>query len=415
MACDVQSVETLAYADGLAALSDNDFLISLAGVFLATAGIDAQAAVTAAAANGYAKLSDEALDQALLAVFTAGAFDAQTLMTQIQTEKFCALDRRDLLLGQVAAYCAGSATTAQAIQTLLAANGYLAFSHFDALRGLLAVCASSPLLGALDWAARVIQNGGPAPAAATITAITTFLTSISSIASRIYYLNVIAPDSFAALRTPLIKGVGFDPVMPGRVTGSGNFVFSVNGFASTGDAGANGTIFDTGVNCSAIPAFNVGNGGMTLYAPQNLANMPSSGNALAGVLDASITSALRIQPLTGGGLSAGSVWGAAASVAAPANRGGIFSSNRTAQGQLNLYYSNSGAAWSSIASSVAANTTAPAGSTVSFGGDHTSGIFNFCPQLISLLAIHDGFSSADGKILADAAQALRTSFGGGFL
>ncbi len=137
MACDAQTLETLAYAQGLPALSERDFLICLAGAFLASAGINAQTAVDNAAANNYAGMTDLELDQALLAVFTAPTISAQDLVTAIATQGDDKLDRRDVLLAQVAAFCANGMTTAQAIQTLLCSDGYLAFSAFDDRRAFL--------------------------------------------------------------------------------------------------------------------------------------------------------------------------------------------------------------------------------------------------------------------------------------
>lgn len=139
MACDVKTVENLLAANGYHALSNYDRLVCLAGVFGTLAGFTAQQAITQAEANKYGALSDEQLDQAFLASLSASACDAQSLATQIATQKYPSLSKIDLLLALTAAYCAGAGTTAQAEETLLAANGYFAFSKEEADKALLAV------------------------------------------------------------------------------------------------------------------------------------------------------------------------------------------------------------------------------------------------------------------------------------
>lgn len=412
MACDVQSVETLAYADGLAALSDRDFLICLAGVFLGNAGINAQTAITNAAANGYTKMSDLQLDQALLAVFTAAAIDAQTLVNTIATQKDDAIDRCDCTLAQVAAYCAGTMSTAQAIETLLCANGYHGFCRFDAIRGLLAVCSSSPLIGALDWAARVVQNGGAAPSGATITAIQTFLTSIASIRSKIYHLNVIAPDSIIAMRTPLIRDFGYGVWVPVTVGTGAPEILNTGGWQSYVDA-SNGTLYDIGVNPSLIPSFNIGNGGMSLYEPE--AVVPSFQFQLGGSITAAVP---RFQMGIDGPLILGQIYdtGSKLQIVHGGAAGGFLMCSRTAINVLTAYFANSGNAWASVGSSAVANSALPPNLNMASGGVFVVGSGYFLAnQRLSFMAVHDGLSSAEGQILFNAVQALRTSFGGGFI
>lgn len=411
MACDVQTLENLLYADGFAALSDHDFLICLAGAFLSVSGIDAQTAVTQAAANGYAKLSDLQLDQALLAVFTASAFDAQTLMNTIATQGTDALDRRDLLLAQIAAFCAGSMTTAASIEALLCANGYHAFSIFDALRALLAVCTSSSQIGALDWSARVVQNGGPAPSAATATAISTFLTSISTIRSKIKHLNVIAPDSIVAMRTPLIADYGFGVYVPIKVgTGFAETIGS-GGWRGYADA-SNGIVYDTGVVPSAVTSFTVGNGGISLCCPDN---PPTQTN---GIVTGSIVSPAGIGIVANsvaGSLTLAGVWDTINRASIATVGGAFYSGNRVAVNDMSLSWGNSGTAYAKVNTNATVNGNAPLSASIYIGGGNTNGTVALVPQSVSFYAVHDGLTLAEGTILFNAVKAIRTSFGGGFV
>lgn len=413
MACDVQTLENLLVADGFLALSDRDFLISLAGAFLSVSGIDAQTAVTNAAANGYQKLSDLQLDQALLAVFTASAYDAQTIVNTIATQGTDALDRRDLLLAQIAAFCAGSMTTAASIQALLCANGYLAFSNFDALRALLAVCTSSSQVGALDWSARVVQNGGPVPSAATSTAISTFLTSISTIRTKIKHLNVIAPDSIIAMRTPLIADYGYSVWVPHTIGAGFAETVGANGWRGYADA-SNGIVYDTGVLCSLIPTFNVGNGGISAVCPDN---PPAVNNSILtgsanGVTSGGIGFAINY---TGGLIKAG-VWTTTALISIATVGGAFYSVNRNAANDLNWSWGNSSTPYAKTATLATVNSTAPEATlTIAAGGGNTTAGYVLAPQSLSFMAVHDALTVAEGTILFNAVKALRTSFGGGFV
>lgn len=413
MACDVQTLENLLYADGFAALSDHDFLICLAGAFLSVSGIDAQTAVTQAAANGYAKLSDLQLDQALLAVFTASAFDAQTLMNTIATQGTDALDRRDLLLAQIAAFCAGSMTTAASIEALLCANGYHAFSIFDALRALLAVCTSSSQIGALDWSARVVQNGGPAPSAATATAISTFLTSISTIRSKIKHLNVIAPDSIIAMRTPLIFDYGFPMWVPHTVAAGFAETIGTGGWRGSTD-GTNGIIYDTGVLCSLIPTFNVGNGGISAVCPDN---PPVVNNAvLSGCSNGNTSGGIGFAINFTGGLIKAGIWTSSSLISIATVGGAFYSLNRNAANDLNWSWGNSSTPYAKTTTLATVNSTAPEATlTITAGGVNTIFGYALAPQSLSFMAVHDALTVAEGTILFNAVKALRTSFGGGFV
>lgn len=415
MACDVQTLENLLTSDGFAALSDHDFLICLAGAFLGISNLDAQAAVTAAAANGYQKLSDLELDQALLAVFTASAFDAQSLVTTMATQQTDSLDRRDLLLAQVAAFCAGSMTTAASIEALLCSNGYHAFCQFDALRALLAVCSPSPLIGALDWSARVVQNGGAPPSAGTVTAISTFLTSISSIRSKIYHLNVFAPDSIAAMRTPLIKDYGFGVWVPHIIGAGFAETIGVNGWRGYADP-SNGIVYDTGVIPSAIPSFTIANGGMSVCCPDVAPT--ATNNPIAGSNVVASFTGIGLVPNSGtGNFSRGAVWdtNVASQVSVVTLGGAFFSVNRVSNNNMSFYYGTSAIAYALIGTSAVVNASAPIGIVQACGGSNSGSGFVLAPQGVSCLAFHDGLTLAEGTILFNAVKALRTSFGGGFV
>lgn len=274
---------------------------------------------------------------------------------------------------------------------------------------------SNPLRETDAWAVRVVLNGGPVPSQNTLNAANTFLNSISSLRSRIYHLNFIAPDSIIAMRTPLIKTIGFDPWLP-KIIGAG-FAETIgpNGWRGAADA-ANGIVYDTGVNPSSISSFNISNGGISIYIAANgLTDSPIiAAGAGAGATGIEIAAAY---PVASSFLQLYD----AGTVLTPINTcgggcGGFYMGVRTAVNRNNLYSARSNFAWQSFSTSAGNNTTLPPSITIAFGGHNTGLGFNLCPHFpFSFFAIHDGFSSADGQTLFNAVQALRVALGGGFL
>jgi hypothetical protein len=124
MACDAQSVETLSVTtDKYYELSERQWLECLANLFGVIAVIPVglpleTKAVALAYSLGYPKLSDVQLEQALLAAFTASAFDAQSIVNEIQKQGYDKLSHADLRRAIIAAYCGGTAGSAQTVETL---------------------------------------------------------------------------------------------------------------------------------------------------------------------------------------------------------------------------------------------------------------------------------------------------------
>lgn len=352
MACDAQTLEALAVlTNKYLALSDRDRLMCLANVYGVAAGLIAQHAVVLAKNQGLPRLSDRDLEAALLAVI-----------------------------------CGGGATP-----------------------------VTDPTV--LNWVARIEGNGGVAPSNATIAAASTFMTAIGSLKSRIWHLNIIAPDSIIAMRTPLINIFGIDPWIPHTV-GLG-FSETVDATGWRGYANVlNGIVYDMGVDASIIPSFTVANGGISFYAPEAvLVSSITSGlvGSFSGAQEFSITPSqagfTKLNCYTTGQVSVPNPCSGGGS-----SCGGFFSGNRTLANRSDLYYASSTNAWSSIGNSVAVNATLPSATKLAAGGVlHAPATFLISPQMLSFVAVHDGFSSADGQILFNAVQALRVALGGGFV
>lgn len=274
---------------------------------------------------------------------------------------------------------------------------------------------SSPAVETNEWAMRVVANGGPMPSQNTIEASSLFLVQISSLRSRIYHLNFIAPDSLIAMRTPLINFAGNDPWIPVTVGTGFAETLSVQGWRGYADA-ANGIVYNTG---GVVKSTNT-QGGLSVYCPEAaIANTSAIG--IAGRIGSAGTELFQVKTYTTGTKKSEFYYldaGSSVSVNNPCNPngcGGFFSGNRTALGVSNLYHANSTHPWTAIGTSLVNNVQFPGVVPIAVGGTQSSGVYSVCPQMVSFYADHAGFSSAEGQLLFNAVQALRVALGGGFL
>lgn len=265
------------------------------------------------------------------------------------------------------------------------------------------------------WINSVIANGGARPSQSSIKAMSDFMNAIAGLQSRIWQLNVIAPDSIIAMRTPLIHPYGNNPWVPKTVGAGFAETLTVNGWRGS-SVPLNGIVYDTGVIASLVPSFSLSNGGLSIYCPDNpptAANIP-----LAGYIANSSQWAMGIVPHTTLNDSRSAVWnGGQQATAGGATSGGFYSVNRLAANQVNLAWGNSLNVYAQVGTNPFANTTVPILSPLGVGGvwNGDSTAFSVCNQSISFFAAHDGFSLADSTILFNAVQALRVAFGGGFI
>ena len=255
-----------------------------------------------------------------------------------------------------------------------------------------------------EWSARVQANGGAAPSGGTISAIDTFAGSLASsgVWTKINTMNVFAPDSLIACMTPLKVGGGFDPWT------NHNFVLadlSVNGLVGN----ASNKTLNIGLNPAT--AFATLTAGLAWYAKAVTATGFTMG-CYDGTHD--LISASKYSDNNAYSYNSGSS-GASASVASPG--AGFYFSTRVSSTDHRLYFANSSNAFAQKALD----------STSATGAYLSQPMFMFCVNLSSgsvQLATSDSYSfgavllnatSTDGSNLFTAVQALRTSFGGGFV
>lgn len=268
----------------------------------------------------------------------------------------------------------------------------------------------SGLALASDWADRVETNGGVRPSQNSIDAAQTFLQSLNTagILSKMIAVNMFAPDNLIAAITPLVVGPGLDP----WTNQGGAFVLAdltVNGLKGDGS---------TKILLSGIRAWPLGNitnnPGYTVYtnlAPKNPVEA-LTGAADDGNYDLSLN--LQISP-TGIAADIPYAGGSGRIFPAIANWIGYISANRTAANLANLFIASSGTAHQQLGTN--ANVIVPP--TLNKNMDVFGANFgpnpNRATNRISFVAFHHGLTQAESSDFFNAVQALRTSFGGGFV
>lgn len=280
---------------------------------------------------------------------------------------------------------------------------------------------TTPLVADADvanWATRVVSNGGAAPSTATKAAMSTFVTSLKSAGlwTKMYILNVIAPDNLTAARTPLVVGAGSDP----WGNNGGNLVagdLTINGLAGNGSNKWLNTGWNENVPNATDPIF-----GMTIYNTTSNANANESEIGIAPTV--SSNDILWIAVNNGAGLTSGIMPlggnNVFVSVAGGATWTGYTSVNRSSTTNLVMYKANSTNAHAQVSSNATTPTAYAAMSALPLfvlaaNGPTLGTPNNPSSKRLSFAAIHQPLSLSDSASFYNAIQALRTAFGGGFV
>ena len=267
----------------------------------------------------------------------------------------------------------------------------------------------------VDWAARVVINGGAAPSVNSKYASNTFIGALrtAGIFSKMKTINMVAPDNLIAARTPLIVANAVDP-WPN--VGSSNF-----GAADLTTYGllCNGAkALDTGSKGTDLA---LGSAGLTIVA-----GVINPGNGLRydmGYLSAANQEYMFVAAAQTGVGNTGHAGGSSFSTGLMVDTGstylyaGYVSYNRTSAVRADLYWANNDVAHSSIANNTNNQTLGIAASDIYWGAvaDSAGGpIPYYSKNTLSFGAVHDGLTAAESLAFFNAINALRTSFGGGY-
>lgn len=261
-----------------------------------------------------------------------------------------------------------------------------------------------------DWAARVVTNGGAAPSANTVAAVSNFCGALDAagISVKMMLVNVFAPDNLIASITPLYKVFGNDPWT------NNNFVA-----ADIGVHGLKGNGTSKSLNTGAIPTtiFSGSSvqGGISLYN-----TFPDLGTGFDfNVIDAAAN--YFGLSCSNAGNSIGTIWNNTAGQGQLSVPGlmlglGFVSASRVSTSSMNLYAANSINAFSSLGSSATTGGSVPTVQTLyAFARNNNGTIGVWSGKRLSFAAIHSGLTSGETQALFNAVQQMRQAFGGGWV
>lgn len=255
----------------------------------------------------------------------------------------------------------------------------------------------------LDWYNRVLRNGGAAPSLRTTFAVQTLCQTLaaSSLDSKIIAMCIFVQDNYVAARTPIIRTAGNDPWT--EIGGGGTGLFLSN----NGICGNSARYLDTGIDPSTAYS-NDNSAGITLY---NLSSSDSTSENDAGIhdlfafyIDFSTFAFFDCWNTSGGRISA-------------SNSGwvGFLSANRTSATASAIYKASDTVPFSTLVSSTTESSigTRPSGNNIYVFMQSITGTQS--TKMMSLAAIHLGFSSTEAQTFFNALQACRKTLGGGWI
>jgi hypothetical protein len=253
----------------------------------------------------------------------------------------------------------------------------------------------------VDWARRVVTNGGDFPSKNTMLAMHDFVKGLrlDAIHSKMLVVGCIVPDSLVAAATPLINSgsIGFDPWT------NNNFVsndLTVNGIKGNGVD----KYFDTGINPSV--SLNQTDVGLSLY----LYDAASSGSIIGGAQSSSPDLIL-----------SQNVWdcwnNTTERVLHSTGQRGFYSGNRIASNDSRAYYANSTSSLAQVGSTVTTGTSVPPNTHLGVMADLNNTVTPLFPGdgVISFSAVHTGLSLLELAKFFNRVQILRRGLSGGYV
>jgi hypothetical protein len=269
------------------------------------------------------------------------------------------------------------------------------------------------------WSAQVVSNGGATPAAGTVSAANTFWDGLitDGIADKMYMVNMIAPDSIIAAKTPLYQ-----------VSGSTTMWTNVSGGSTTrnvaaGDLTSNGLVnvygawgLNTGITPSSIWGSGP-TGGVSYYV---YANSIYSSTVMG--LNGGAANVNHAFWCAGGNTLLEYQWNSQddgyVSVTATNQVNSFWSHNRTSNSVLRCDGANSSTGFVNYDTHNGSNNikAPPTTGTMGFGcvlvaaGTSTENMRG----TLSFGACHAGLTSTEANNLYNRVQTLRTSLGGGY-
>jgi hypothetical protein len=269
---------------------------------------------------------------------------------------------------------------------------------------------------ATAWSAQVVTNGGAAPSASSVSAVSNFFYELdaasftySNSASMILFYNAFAPDSLIAAMTPQIN-------VAGVAWTNRNFVLSdltVNGLKGNGTNKSIATPYIPGNWWTNL------NAGLSVYSSTTVAENSFE----MGVGGSNFNSQFGINVNWSNGTCSCECWRFDSPNTVIANLpsspiAGWCSFSRILSNDLRMFFANSTNAHAQIGSTQtgAQNGAAAQGGTQAleiFAINANGSLSNWTTRRLSCVAGHVGLVLVDNKTLYDRTVNLRTAFGGG--
>lgn len=264
----------------------------------------------------------------------------------------------------------------------------------------------------VEWAKRVVTNGGASPSSNTISSLSTFMFGMDAagLTSKVPVVNTFVPDNLIAAITPLLMNSS-NAINPWT---NHNFVagdLTVNGLIGDGsskylDMGSSPSDFMTDGSASSI--YYITNAGSIAY------NVFGSATGI-GRLRAGWTT-------TSGWGNYGESFSDSNLVLANNNTAwfqGYVCSSKSTTSLLTIYLANSSTPHYAAGTNTGtdgAGTNSPSNiTTFVFTSNEGGAPAGWCTARLSFAALGMGLSATDSSNLYNLIQALRTSFGGGYI
>jgi hypothetical protein len=279
------------------------------------------------------------------------------------------------------------------------------FTFFDPQIYAKAPTAVSYHPTVVNWAARVVTNGGAAPSAATKACLSTFCYALdaASLTSLMVSVCCLVPDNLIAAITPLLVGGGRDPWL------NQNFLagdLTVNGLLGNGST----KFLETGISPTWIPGMP-DSGGCTIYYYTN----PNDNGVEIAWNDVVDSHQFALQFYAGTIYFDCYVYSTGRISYAASGFTGYVSGNRIASNSEDIYTANSGTTHGSVVHGAGAPGTIGIGEVYCFAANNFGGAAYYSAKRLSFAAIHQGLTSAQSLAFYNSIQAMRVAFGGGYV
>lgn len=254
----------------------------------------------------------------------------------------------------------------------------------------------------VDWANRVVINGGAVPSFNTQQALTLFVQGLIQygLYSKMQAMNCYVPDSFTAALTPLIRG-GYDPwVNHSFISGD----LTVNGLAGN----ASTKYLDIGLQPANFPLQQ--NSGFSYYAATATAT-----GFIFGCYTASVAFMAAAKYTDNNAYAYNGAIGNVVAVASPG--AGFYSSIRISSTDHRMYFANSTRSHAQIgATDTTSDVSTLTANNAVAGAELLNGSLQFpSSDRLSFLCIHNNMTATDSANLFSLVQNLRIALGGGFV